>query len=288
LLEPWLPHPGLAMIHAQRGDAKTWLGLSIGKSIAARQELLGWRCPRYGRVLYVDGELPGRALQRRLDMFRRSPPGAFHLLSRDRFIMRRQLMPDLATEAGQADLDRIINECRPDLVILDSLSTLVRSGVENEAESWGPTQNWLLKHRWQGRTMLFVHHEGIASGRGRGTSKREDVLDTVIGLKRNWEASTNEESAFELRFTKARDFYGDDAAPKMIYLSVRDGQVTWRHERIKDVQREKIRELLDAGAKQKDIAREIGVTPARVSQLVTELKRDNVVRFSRKGARDES
>ena len=56
-------------------------------------------------------------------------------------------------------------------MILDSLSTLVRSGVENEAESWAPIQDWLLTHRWQGRTIILVHHEG-KGGKPRGSSKR--------------------------------------------------------------------------------------------------------------------
>jgi len=107
----------------------------------------------------------------------------FHVLCRDAFHMFEQIMSDLADAEGRQELDRIIENCGPELIILDSISTLVRSGVENEAESWAPIQDWLLQHRWRGRTVILVHHQG-RSGLSRGTSKREDVMDTMIGLRK--------------------------------------------------------------------------------------------------------
>jgi putative DNA primase/helicase len=278
-LEPWLPRPGLAMIYAPRGEGKTWLALSVGKAVAGGHELLGWRCPSYGRVLYCDGELPGRALQDRLNKFRRSPPGMFHVLCRDTFLLRRQLMPDLGDAEGRQELDRIIKLCRPDVIIIDSISTMVRTGVENEAESWAPIQDWLLKHRWQGRTVILVHHTG-KSGQQRGTSKREDVMDTVVSLQKRHEDSDAEATVFELRYAKSRDFHGDDAEPLLVRFAIREELVTWSGEPMRDVRRDRVRQLIDAGMKNKEIAREIGVTPGRVSQIVKELKREgNVIKF---------
>jgi putative DNA primase/helicase len=274
------------MIHAPRGEGKTYFALSVGKALAGCHDLLGWTCSNYGRVLFVDGELPGAALQQRLGRFQRSPPGAFHILGRDAFLLRKKMIPDLGAPEGRQELDRIIEKCKPDLVILDSLSTLVRSGIENDAESWSEVQQWLLKHRWAGRTMLLVHHEGKSSGRQRGTSKREDVLDTVISLRKNAEESTTTESVFDLTFTKARDFYGEAADPMRLRLAVEEGQLIWRHEKIRDVQRERVREMMDAGMKGKDIAKELDLTPGRVSQIVKEIKLEgNVVAFP--GRKDE-
>ena len=59
----------------------------------------------------------------------------------------------------------------------------MRTGRENEAEGWLPVQDWALGHRRAGRSVLFIHHAG-KGGLQRGTSRREDVLDTVIGLRR--------------------------------------------------------------------------------------------------------
>jgi putative DNA primase/helicase len=283
LLEPWLPRPSLCMIHAQRGGGKTWLALAVGKALANGESLLSWPCPKYARVLYVDGELPGSFLQERIGKFRQSPPGCFHVLCRDAYLLKKQAMPNLGDAQGRAELDRIINEIHPDVVILDSLSTLVRSGVENEAESWAPIQDWLLTQRWDGRTVIQVHHEG-KGGKPRGSSKREDVLDTMIGLRKKDDQCTEDESVFELTFTKARDFFGDDAAPMLIKLRVQNGLVTWTHEKVRDARLEQVREMQGSGMKLKDIAKELGLTAGRVSQIVKELhKNDNVVQFRKRG-----
>ncbi len=69
------------------------------------------------------------------------------------------------------------------LVIVDNLSSLVRSGKENEAESWIPIQEWALSLKRKGVSVLFIHHSS-RSGTQRGTSRREDLLDTLISLRR--------------------------------------------------------------------------------------------------------
>ena len=224
LLGPWLPRPGLVMLHAPRGEGKTWFSLAVAKAVADGRDLLGWPCPNSARVLYVDGELPGASLQARLEKFPNSPPGKLHILCRDTFHLRQQLMPDLGEAEGRRELDRIIEQCQPDVIIFDSISTLVRSGVENEADSWAPLQAWLLQHRWQGRTVILVHHEN-RTGKPRGTSKREDVLDTMIGLRKVTDESAEEDSTFQLTFTKSRDFYGKDSEPMLVRLSMKEGRV---------------------------------------------------------------
>ena len=274
-LDPWLPRASLVMVHAPRGEGKTWFVLGIGNGqLAAGTDFLGWKCRHIARVLYIAGELPGDFLQKRLAMFEESPSGMFHVLCRDLYHLKERMMPDLGSLEGRREIDRIIDQCRADVVILDSISTLVRSGTENEAESWGPLQNWLLRHRWQGRTMILVHHEG-RSGKPRGSSKREDVLDTMVRLRKHAddEASANADaSVFRLEFTKTRDFYGKDAAPMLVHLSTTRGRAVWKHELVRDAQGEKVMELLDSGVKQKDTATELDLSPGRVSQIIKKMR----------------
>ena len=54
--------------------------------------------------------------------------------------------------------------------------------------------------------MVLVHHAG-KGGDQRGTSGREDMLDTVIRLDRVHGAS-NDGAKFIVRFTKCRGAYG--------------------------------------------------------------------------------
>jgi putative DNA primase/helicase len=283
-LSPWLPRAGLVMIHAARGEGKTWFALSVGKAVANGKDFLGWSCPKRARVLYVDGELPGASLQDRLKKFPPSPQGMFHVLCRDAFHMGEQVMPDLADAEGRQKLDRIIERCNPEIIILDSISTLVRSGVENEAESWAPIQDWLLQHRWRRRTVILVHHQG-RSGQPRGTSKREDVMDTMIGLRKitDDDAIAADDSVFALTFTKTRDFYGHDAEPLKLRLSMVEGHVSWVHETVRNARDEQICEMFDDGMKQVDIAKKFGLTKGRINQIVRRREKDiEVANFSPK------
>ena len=76
-------------------------------------------------------------------------------------------IPDISSIKGQEAIDSLITE-EIKLIIFDNISTLSRSGVENEAESWLPLQNWTLDLRRRGIAVLFIHH-GNKSGGQRGT-----------------------------------------------------------------------------------------------------------------------
>jgi putative DNA primase/helicase len=90
-----------------------------------------------------------------------------------------------------------------DLVILDNLSTLFSIRSESSSEAWAPIQEWLLTLRRRGVSVLFIHHAGT-NGRQRGTSRREDILDVVIGLKRPENYSPENGARFQVHFEKLR------------------------------------------------------------------------------------
>lgn len=183
-------------------------------------------------------------------------------------------MPDLGEEAGRDFLDQIIDDNDIELIILDLVSTLVRSGVDNDVEGWRAIQTWSLRHRAKGRAIIYLHHQG-RSGNPRGTSSREIVLDARIKLERDYEASTDERSSFKLEFPKSRDFWGKDAAPMLIHLSTKSGTVEWSHETVRDHTKERIRALLHQRVKQKAIAKELGLTEARISQIVKQMHEED-------------
>jgi putative DNA primase/helicase len=121
----------------------------------------------------------------------------------------RDGLPDLASPEGRALLERVTSGV--DLVILDNLSSLAR-GRENEADDWQPMQDTILSLRRRGVSSLLVHH-AAKGGQQRGTSRREDILDTVIALRRPDGYSAAEGARFEVHFEKARGFMGAEAAP---------------------------------------------------------------------------
>ena len=134
-------------------------------------------------------------------------------------------IPDLSTPEGRAILKDLIGDS--ELIIIDNISSLFRSGVENEAESWQPVQDWALELRRNGKTILFVHHAG-KGGQQRGTSKKEDILDTVIVLKQPQGYRSDQGACFEVNFEKTRHFAGEDAAPFKVQLKEQpDGLWLW-------------------------------------------------------------
>jgi putative DNA primase/helicase len=60
--------------------------------------------------------------------------------------------------------------------------------------------------------VLLVHHAGV-NGRQRGTSRREDALDTVIALRRPADYSPEEGARFQIHVEKARTLAGEGALP---------------------------------------------------------------------------
>jgi putative DNA primase/helicase len=271
LLKPWLTTTGLVMIDAQPGHGKTWLALSVAYAVASGQPLMQWVVEHQGKVLYVDGELPGELLQKRLkELGPPLPESQFAVLSRSQFEMQGALIPNLGDDAGRRYLDAEIERLGTDLIILDSVSTLVRSGIDNDVESWRAIQDWSLTHRARGRSVIYLHHQG-RSGKPRGTSSREIVLDTRISLTHDLERSTETETAFTLEFPKAREIYGADTAPMIAYLSTQSGQVEWRRESVRDDTRERVKELLAQGLKPAEVAKEMKLSRGRVSQIKKEI-----------------
>lgn len=185
ILSPWLPKAGLTMIHAFRGIGKTHVSLGIACAVAAGCKFLCWEAPSPRNVLYIDGEMPAAVLQERLAR-NISMIGAEKLKGRLSIItpdtQKETGMPDITTIEGQILLSPHIIEST-DLIIIDNLSCLAPSLKENDATDWAPIQTWLLNLRARGKSVLLIHHAG-KSGLQRGSSKKEDILDTIITLVR--------------------------------------------------------------------------------------------------------
>lgn len=267
VLAPILPTQGAMMIYAYRGIGKTFLGLNIGYAIACGGAFLRWEAPKPRRVLYVDGEMAAADMQERLAHVvkgaEKEPedPDHFCIITPD---YQEQGIPDLSTQEGQDAINEHLNDVS--LVVVDNLSTLCRSGRENEAESWEPVQRWILDLRRRGISVVLIHHAG-KGGQQRGTSKREDILDTVISLKRPEDYNTDEGARFEVLFQKSRGLVGDGAKPFEARMETRDGAAVWTTRSIEDSEEERVRELLGENMTVREIAEETGIKKSTVGRI---------------------
>jgi putative DNA primase/helicase len=172
-------------------------------------------------------------------------------------------MPDLSTLAGRAAIDAFVADS--DLIIIDNISCLFRSGVENDAESWQSAQDWALELRRRGKSILFIHHAG-KGGQQRGSSKKEDTLDTVICLKHPPNYRADQGAQFEVVFEKTRHFLGDDAVSFLAELrQTEDGLWDWHLDQVQiDPEVMKIAELHKQGHTINEIMEQTGLTKAKV------------------------
>lgn len=277
VLHPILARQSLAMVHAYRGTGKTHLTLGIGYAVASGGYFLKWHAPKPRGVLILDGEMPAVVLQERLA---RIVATADNELQAPLNIITPDLqpfgMPDLASLEGQEKIDRHVTD-DIELIIVDNLSTLVKTGKENEGDSWAPVQAWALRLRQRGKSVLFIHHSG-KGGQQRGTSRREDVLDTVIALKHAADYRPEDGAAFEVHFEKSRGIHGEDVAPFEARL-VTDprGVATWTTRTLEESTFGKVVDLLNEGLSQKEIAEELNLNKSTISRHARKAKESGLL-----------
>lgn len=266
LLYPILPEQGLVMLFAERGIGKTFTALHMAYAVACGGTIFNWHAEQPQAVLYIDGEMPAVAMQERLAAIVASFPNEaqesyFKVLTPD--LQGDLLMPNLATEVGQEAIEPHLEGVK--LVVVDNLATLCRHGRSNDEESWKPVQDWVLSLRRRGISVLLVHHAS-KSGAQRGTSAKEDILDTVIQLRRPSDYESNEGARFEVHLTKARGIIGDDAESFEARLNLQDGMATWETKTLEVSQVERIRELAP-NMSQRELCEELGLSKGKLSRL---------------------
>jgi len=266
ICKPFLPHQGIVEIYSARGVAKTWVSVGLGLSIAAGVNFLRWEISKPAKVLLVDGEMPGNAMQERVASVISGingdvDPRNFRIITPD---LQDLGIPSLSSPYGQAAIEAELEDA--ELLILDNLSTLCRGGKENEGESWLPVQEWLLSLRRRGVSTLFMHHAG-KGGAQRGTSRKEDILDTVIALRHPCDYSPEEGARFEVHFEKARGTHGDAVAPFEVRMHTEAGACVWETLDLKNVVEARVRALLQEQMTIRDIEAETGVKRSTIHRL---------------------
>lgn len=272
LLPPWLCKQHLSMVHAWRGVGKTHFALGVAYAVAGGGQFLKWKAEKPRRVVYIDGEMAGAAIKARIAAIVESTPddaeppeGYFRIITPD---AQHLPLPDLASLEGQVALAPHIADA--DLIVVDNLSCLMRSGPENDAESWVPVAEWALELRRQGKAVLFVHHDGKSKTQ-RGTSKKEDVMDVVIKLDHAKDYETKKGAAFTVEFEKARHLSGEDARNLEAALTKDEqGKQVWAW---KDAEMGMSKRILALHAEapemtQTEIAAELGCNRSTVSRAL--------------------
>lgn len=246
---------------------KTYISLGISVAVAGGGDFLAWKAPSARRVLYVDGEMPCSSLQERLSSIVAGSitvpeDDSLRIITPD---LQERGLPDLASLSGQELIEEHLDGVS--LLVLDNLSALVRAGKENEGEGWLPVQDWALGLRRRGISVLFVHHAG-KSGAQRGTSRREDLLDSVITLKHPNDYSPSDGLRCEVHYEKTRGFCGEEAKPFEVRMNLGERkEAIWMFSDLATNREKQVTELLIQGVSLREIEELTGIPKSTVHRL---------------------
>jgi putative DNA primase/helicase len=275
ILSPVIKERSLVMLHGPRGVGKSFAALSIFCAAASGGKALGrWDCVNPVPCLYVDGELPGEQLQ---SMFKAISfengvnLDNVHVVTNDTLPDIDTMMPDVSIMKGQRIIEHIIEKHGIKLLIIDNLVSLARLRKENDAESWTPVQDWLIRLRRLGVSVLIVHHDG-KSGEQRGTSAKEDLLDVILHMKKAEDTLDTDGARADIIHSKHRYYYGDDARSFRAILNRQGDGVMWTSADLNG-EEDDVRELLAEGKSLRAIAAETGISKSRVGRIAAALGR---------------
>ena len=115
--------------------------------------------------------------------------------------------------------------------------------------------------------MIGIHHAG-KDGRQRGTSKREDILDTVICLSRPSDYNPATDGArFIVEFQKDRHNSAGEPFEAMLQ-SGPHGEQIWTTKSVESSRLDQIIEMAELGMSNKDIAQELGIHLSNVGRTL--------------------
>jgi hypothetical protein len=214
---------GLTMIIARPKAGKSWLTLQAAIHVAGGREIEGITALDHGPVLYGAFEEPTARTMSRLRKL--SPPGEWS--TKLHFIY--ELMPLMG--GGAEQLAALMEEVHPRLVVLDTLTALIKGGGKRENDVFRSQYAEVSRIRRLAEdfktAVMVVHHvrKGVSDSgieAVAGTGGIAAAVDTLWHLKRKSEGEATldivgrecEEKTFALRFDQdpfGWRVLGDDA-----------------------------------------------------------------------------
>jgi hypothetical protein len=253
ILDPILRAGSLAVIYGPPGVGKSLLALGMACTAAGGGTVLGWRARRPHKVLFLDSDLRATEMQRRLALFGPAPPSLRLWLTGE----SRGPGLDLATVDGW---ERLMSRWEsPELLVVDLAGT--------DSEGWTVLRRFLAMARRAGRAVLLVDTAN-RQGAMRGTTRREDMLDLVMALRRPADWCASDGARFELHFGKANALHGPGLQPMLVHLRTAPGAAaTWHCESLPSTLLDRAVVLLRQGVKAEAAAAALGISPAWAYRL---------------------
>ena len=272
IISRFWPHGGQGIIAAQFGSYKTAILQTLSRDLArGHSTLRGWDVERAYRVLYADFELPLQHIQRRFQgvLGDTEPPKNLFWLSLDTLLPYGGL--DLGSEEGKHTFLEILDELRPDVIIIETLVTAFSS--HNPAFEPADAQDFtrfVSTLRLMGYACLWSAHTPKAEGPGLayGSVFQNAAQDFALGLSRG-----AEEGMFDLKFLKQRWKPVDEPELRLEIRFEIGGTEIVHHGHRRDDKAEMLRRIhLEKPATQVELGELMGLSESKVSRQCKALR----------------
>jgi len=277
IIEPFLQESQMNMIVGPRGIGKTQLGISMCGSASSGNPLGPWKVVTPVPSLFLDGEMAHQDTQDRLKQLIKEKPQQPIYIYCDSYMNQLGLpRANLLNPEWRDRMKEILLARKVKLWVVDNLASLCPGVDQCSQAEWSPINEFFLDLRFAGINTTFLHHTNRAGGQ-RGTGAREDNLDLIIMLERPANYATEDGTRFTWRFEKARvpheslAFMGDI---EFRLEPAQDGSYIWTYRNVRANTKIEVLRRIGEGVTPREVAKELGITEARVSQLKREMVKE--------------
>jgi hypothetical protein len=237
LLGPWLGAAEAVMVWAPTGAGKSMFVLTLALALASGGAAFGWSASEARRVLLVDGEMPlGDTVRRMRDLSAtvegfdlEAAKAGLQVISRldQPLDAPEDAFPDFGADPMGA-ADRVLSGWKPNVVILDNLSTIAGFSDENGAADTRAVNRFIARFKQRGVAVVVVHHSDKAGQRFRGSTMIATSFDTILGLTRDTAEATTGGAEFTFAWNKVRAMRDESMRGFKVTLETGpDGRLRW-------------------------------------------------------------
>jgi len=278
-LSPWIKEGSIGLISGWRGAGKTWFAMGLLDAISRGGSFGPWECKVSIPCLLLDGEMPAQDIIERSNDLRLTSIRKNHFYIYSDAYTNRLGLPraHLANEEWRQKMKQRLITRNVKLWVIDNLASLAGGLDENVKKDWDPINSWLLELRFAGISTIMLHHVNKDGGQ-RGTSAREDNIDTSIVLKTPHDYHPEDGARFIVRFTKSRVKTSDlhlvaDTEFKLIHDENKN--LVWAWGSVRAETKKEVLRLLDEGMSQADVKNTLGIDKSYVSRIRKKAVKDN-------------
>ena len=267
ILHPWLKEQTITLVPGWRGVGKTWFCMGIVDVVTKGQSFGPWKIGHSVPCLYVEAEMAAEDVRERFNDLNPSLKREQPLYIYSAAYANHLGLPDanLLNESWRNKMKSILIARGVKLLVLDNLASLTRGIDENLKRDWDPINQWLLELRFAGIATIMPHHTN-KTGDQRGTSAREDNIDTTIILKSPYDYVPEDVAHFKKSRVRTADL---PLISDFQFQLVEDNsrQLVWTWGNLKKETKLEVLQLLDEGHNQTAVAEMIGVHKGTVSKI---------------------